>query len=433
MPEQGIETELPKPIKWRMLAMAAGLVLSSCSQFIPDDNPTIAAPEFASVPTTTILEIPTTISLPPETTTTVTTEAPAKPKPDPKRLTELLTGQAELVEVKDFSATGAGNSETSTIYYNGEYLMFHRTYLLPDGSACPFTTGIAMSKSNDGIHYEVQNGGQPLSGLNSIPERTCPGGNLTDTIYAPNVIIPPSGAEGELWMAVERRSENRAEWYAGHAHHPYLHRIDIFRSIDGGQTWGSGRTIQMPNTEDMHDPKAEIGTPSLFFNDGQVFLSSHTISYESLNKRNGFHRALAVSKSTKYETLDFQIVNQDFLPKEPGTFGPGAASVYHVSVDGKLYMAYEEFINDTNGLCRPETQIRIKMAELVFQADGLPTVSATTTLSTANSDQNCINSMPSLGYWVSGNESQPVLYTASNLPNVSPKLYRTDKLGPPNK
>jgi hypothetical protein len=91
----------------------------------------------------------------------------------PKRCwLQLDNGQARIVQdtPKPFSSNMTGHGETTTILWNGQWLMYYRTFVRPDnGQRCAFPTGIALAKSSDGgFTWQAQNGGKPLPTLQSV-------------------------------------------------------------------------------------------------------------------------------------------------------------------------------------------------------------------------------------------------------------------------
>src|ERR671937_1334147 len=65
-----------------------------------------------------------------------------------------------------FPAPIAGHAETTFVIWNGQYLMYYRTFISPAGTTCTIPQGVAMAISADGgVTWTPVNGGRPLPAL----------------------------------------------------------------------------------------------------------------------------------------------------------------------------------------------------------------------------------------------------------------------------
>jgi hypothetical protein len=176
---------------------------------------------------------------------------------------KLYNGQAGIVQdtpTPIFSPNMTGHGETTTILWNGQWLMYYRTFVRPDDSRkCGFPTGIALAKSSDGgATWQAQNGGKPLPTLQSVMPGGCAEAtNITATeLYAPDVIVDGS----KLLMVFERRDTDTsgARCAVGRA------CISVWYATStaaGGDVWGQQHRLLAPGAVGAWDD--EVGTPDI--------------------------------------------------------------------------------------------------------------------------------------------------------------------------
>jgi hypothetical protein len=119
-------------------------------------------------------------------------------------LDALFRGDSQLVEDTRFTVDRpdafrdgngiGGHSETATVFYKNQYMMFYRTFVRPDGSKQTngVPAGIALTTSVDGHSWVVHNEGRPV--IANRPSRLQAGGGCTPapcelSIYAPSAIV----------------------------------------------------------------------------------------------------------------------------------------------------------------------------------------------------------------------------------------------------
>lgn len=234
-----------------------------------------------------------------------------------------------------------GHAETSTVIWNGRYLMFYRTFVSASGAVCSGRPqGIAVAASSDrGASWRPLNRGIPLSGLRSRQFDTAGrivSGCLTndeaksDWVYAPNVIADGS----RLVMAYERRDK------AGPGSRA-MHSVWIATSTDA-MNWTGFRKLLSPGSATAWD--AEIGTPDIERDGGGYVVSFHGHRPNATRQGRGLVRMRSINDEYRGTRTQIRLTT---TPAWAG-FGPGLSDMTK-DPDGNWYAVFEGFV--TSGDC----------------------------------------------------------------------------------
>lgn len=93
-----------------------------------------------------------------------------------------------------------GHAEYSTVYLNGQYYMYYRSFYDQTGTYTGNITGIALATSTTGYYWTAYNGGRPV-----LPNRVYTNGPGTHEVafFAPSVLVETSGTQPLLTMVFE--------------------------------------------------------------------------------------------------------------------------------------------------------------------------------------------------------------------------------------
>lgn len=343
------------------------------------------------------------------------------PKQQTSYVTRLIEGSAHLVPDYDFQAEFAGNAEIETVFVDGEYRMFYRTYKRADGQDyCTVATGVAMAISRDGKVFNLYNKGRPLHNIESSGSPSCPDTEQSSWKYAPDVVA----VEDELWMFYEQRDEVRTNPF--NWHHPFTHSIHAVRSTDGGFTWGDERIVFDSDRFNMFSPVAEIGTPSVLIEDGRCYLTFHAARFKQDGvKREGFRRAAAVTEpDCNYDSQYHLIGNgESIIPQRTqgeNFFGYGNADIYVSPVSGRSYIIAEEWWSQS-GLCELGSTMQIVIAEIKASGENIEIVSEVVSLFNNEGLPICYRGSPDLSTGENANEI--FITVSSNERSLSPDRF----------
>lgn len=184
----------------------------------------------------------------------------------------LFSGAAALAQPSGtpFPDAIGGHAESTSVIWNGQYLMYYRTFISPAGTACAIPQGVAMATSGDhGATWTPVNSGRPLPAVQTVQQgQSC---GLDDSVggtwvYAPSVIVDGS----RLVMVFEQRDHDPN--YFGPGSGRSLHSIRYVTSIDG-RNWSNSTLLLRPGPVGAWDD--EVGTPDIEKDGSGYILTFH--------------------------------------------------------------------------------------------------------------------------------------------------------------
>jgi hypothetical protein len=243
--------------------------------------------------------------------------------------------------------------ETSSVIWNGQYLMYYRTFISPAGDTCLIPQGVAMATSTDGGGtWTPVNGGRPLSALQTIQEgQSCkfdPGVKST-WIYAADVIADGS----RLVMVFEQRDHNPNQSGPGQARS--LHSIRYVTSADGHK-WSNSTLILRPGAVGAWND--EIGTPDIEKDGAGYILTFH--AHDSTDRLKQTRRLVRLGALAGEYTGDSQKITLSPSP-DWANFGVGLADMTR-EPDGNWYIVFEAFSGASGACARSDTKTVVAIA-----------------------------------------------------------------------
>jgi hypothetical protein len=268
---------------------------------------------------------------------------------------QLFKGTATLAQpsTSPFPDAIGGHAESTSIIWNGQYLMYYRTFTSPAGTTCTIPQGVAMATSADGgITWTAVNGGRPLPTLQTVQDgQSC---TFDDSVHSTWVYSPDVIADGSrLVMVFEQRDHDLN--YSGTGKARSLHSIRYVTSTDG-RNWSNSSLILRPGAVDAWDD--EIGTPDIEKDGTGYILSFHA---NDSTKRLKQTRALVHLNALAGEyTGQRQKVN--LSPPPPWVmYGVGRASMTR-EPDGYWYIVFEAFSGASGQCGRMDTRSYVGIA-----------------------------------------------------------------------
>jgi hypothetical protein len=274
-----------------------------------------------------------------------------------------------------FPAAIGSHAESSSVVWNGQYLMYYRTFISPAGATCSIPQGVAMATSSDrGGTWTPVNGGRPLSALQTVQDgQSC---SLDDSVQSTWVYSPDVIADGSrLVMAFEQRDHNPN--YFGPGKGRSLHSIRYVTSTDGSN-WSNSTLVLSPGAVGAWDD--EIGTPDLE-KDGTGYL----LTFHGHDSTGGLKQTRA---TVRFDALagEYTGVREKInLSPNPdwANFGLGMADMTREQ-DGYWYMVFEAFSGASGACGRTDTTTvvgiarsadaqtwSVRQAPLIYGRDGL--------------------------------------------------------------
>ncbi|MFE9654284.1 hypothetical protein [Micromonospora sp. NPDC006431] len=268
---------------------------------------------------------------------------------------DLFNGTATLNQPSrsPFPEAIGSHAESTSIIWNGQYLMYYRTFISPTGTTCSIPQGVAMATSNDrGATWTPVNGGRPLSALQTVQQgQSCRfDDNVTSTwVYSPDVIADGS----RLVMVFEQRDHDPN--YVAPGQGRSLHSVRYVTSTDG-RNWSNSALLLRPGAVGAWDD--EVGTPDIEKDGTGYLLTFHG------------HDATGRLKQTRgvarLDTLasEYTGVRQkiDLSPTPDwANFGVGMADMTR-EPDGYWYIVFEAFSGASGACGRTDTRTVVGIA-----------------------------------------------------------------------
>jgi hypothetical protein len=267
---------------------------------------------------------------------------------------KLFTNAARLSPASvAFPAAIADHAETTFVIWNGQYLMYYRTFISPAGTTCTIPQGVAMATSADaGATWTPVNGGRPLPALQTVQDgQSCTFDDSVQStwVYAPDVIADGS----RLVMAFEQRDHDLN--YSGPGNARSLHSVRYVTSTDG-RNWSNSMPILLPGAVGAWDD--EVGTPDIEKDGTGYILTFHG---NDSTKRLKQTRALVHLNALAGEyTGERQKVI--LSPPPPWVmYGVGKAQMTREQ-DGNWYIVFEAFSGASGQCGRMDTRSYIGIA-----------------------------------------------------------------------
>jgi hypothetical protein len=267
---------------------------------------------------------------------------------------KLYTDVASLTQQSPtpFASPIAGHAETSTIVWKNQYFMYYRTFVSPSGATCSVPQGIGIATSTDGgVTWRAENGGRPLSALQTVPAAYCAPSTAFDStsVYAPDVI-----ADGPRLVMVFEQRDFKANWF-GPSQGRALHSVRYVTSTDG-LNWSTSTRILREGAVGAWDD--EVGTPDIEKDGGGYVLTFH---FHDSTGRLTQGRALVRLSSLVQDYGGARI--RFALSSTPAwaNYGIGMGDMTR-EPDGYWYMVFEAFSGATGACGRTDTQTAVGIA-----------------------------------------------------------------------
>lgn len=267
----------------------------------------------------------------------------------------LFNGAATLLQPSrsPFPEVIGAHAESTSVIWNGQYLMYYRTFISPAGTTCTIPQGVAMATSDNGGHtWTPVNGGRPLSALQTVQSgQSC---RFDDSVPSTWVYAPDVVADGpRLVMAFEQRDHDPN--YFGPAKGRSLHSIRYVTSTDG-RNWSNSSLILRPGAVGAWDD--EVGTPDIEKDgDGFVLTFHGHDATGRMKQTRGLVRLGALDG--EYPGIRSKII----LSSTPdwANYGVGMADMTR-EPDGYWYVVFEAFSGASGSCGRTDTSTAVGIA-----------------------------------------------------------------------
>jgi hypothetical protein len=245
------------------------------------------------------------------------------------------------------------HAESTSVIWNGQYLMYYRTFISPTGTTCPIPQGVAMATSADrGGTWTPVNGGRPLPALQTVQDgQSC---SFDDSVQSTWVYSPDVIADGSrLVMAFEQRDHDPN--YFGPGKGRSLHSIRYVTSADGSN-WSNSTLILRPGAVGAWDD--EIGTPDIEKDGTGYILTFH--GHDSTGGMKQTRAAVRFGALAGEYTGDRQKIILSPTP-DWANYGVGMAHMTREK-DGNWYMVFEAFSGASGACGRTDTRTVVGIA-----------------------------------------------------------------------
>jgi hypothetical protein len=245
------------------------------------------------------------------------------------------------------------HAESTSVIWNGHYLMYYRTFISPAGSTCSIPQGVALATSDDaGDTWAPVNGGRPLPALQTVQQgQSCnfDDGVPSTWVYAPDVIVDGS----RLVLVFEQRDHDPDFFGPGRARS--LHSIRYVTSADG-HNWSNSRLILRPGAVGAWDD--EVGTPDIEKDRNGFVLTFH--GHDSSGHRKQTRGVVRLATLDGEHTgARRRIVLSP--PPDWSNYGVGMADMTR-EPDGYWYIVFEAFSGASGSCGRTDTTTTVGIA-----------------------------------------------------------------------
>jgi hypothetical protein len=267
----------------------------------------------------------------------------------------LFNGAATLARPSrsPFPDVIGSHAESASVIWNGQYLMYYRTFISPAGIPCSIPQGVAMAMSdNGGRTWTPVNGGRPLPALQTVQQRqSCSFDDSVEStwVYAPDVIADGS----RLVMVFEQRDHDPN--YFGSGKGRSVHSIRYVTSADG-RRWSNSMLLLRPGAVGAWDD--EVGTPDIEKDGNGFVLTFHGHdSSGRLKQTRGVIRLGGLDR--EYVGARSKII----LSSTPDwtDYGIGMADMTR-GRDGFWYIVFEAFSGASGSCGRTDTSTAVGIA-----------------------------------------------------------------------
>ncbi|WP_157744478.1 glycoside hydrolase family protein [Micromonospora viridifaciens] len=268
---------------------------------------------------------------------------------------DLFNGTATLAQPtrSPFPGTIGGHAESTSIIWNGQYLMYYRTFISPSGATCSIPQGVALATSSDsGATWTPVNGGRPLPALQTVqPGQSCAFDDSVDStwVYSPDVIADGS----RLVMVFEQRDHDPN--YAGPGQGRSLHTIRYVTSTDG-RNWSNRTLLLSPGPVGAWDD--EIGTPDIEKDGSGYLLTFH--GHDATGRLSQTRGLVRLDALNGEYTGVRQKINLSPTP-DWANYGIGKSNMTRGS-DGYWYIIFEAFSGASGECGRTDTRTVVGIA-----------------------------------------------------------------------
>jgi hypothetical protein len=245
------------------------------------------------------------------------------------------------------------HAESTSVVWNGQYLMYYRTFVSPAGTTCSIPQGVALATSDDGGGtWTPVNEGRPLPALETVQEgQSC---GFDDSVRSTWVYAPDVVADGSrLVLAFEQRDHEPD--YFGPGRGRSLHSIRYVSSADG-RSWSTSRLILRPGAVGAWDD--EVGTPDIEKAGTGFLLTFHGHdSSGRLKQTRGVVRLDTLDDEYRGARRKIRLLSTP----DWANYGVGMADMTR-EPDGYWYIVFEAFAGASGSCGRTDTRTTVGIA-----------------------------------------------------------------------
>lgn len=268
---------------------------------------------------------------------------------------DLFNGTATLAQPSEsaFANGIGGHAESTSIVWNGQYYMYYRTFVSPEGTPCAIPQGVAMATSSDnGATWTPVDGGRPLPALQTVQQgQSCTFDDSVPStwVYSPDVIADGS----RLVMVFEQRDHDPNYYAPGQGRS--LHSIRVVTSTDG-RTWSNSTLLLRNGAVGAWDD--EIGTPDIEKDGSGYILTFH--GHDATGQQHQMRGMVRLDSLDHEYTGARQQVTLSPTP-DWANYGVGKADMIR-EPDGYWYVVFEAFSGASGECGRTDTQTVVGIA-----------------------------------------------------------------------
>ncbi|MCW3820449.1 hypothetical protein ONA91_39065 [Micromonospora sp. DR5-3] len=268
---------------------------------------------------------------------------------------ELFNGTAALKQPSrsPFPEVIGSHAESTSVIWNGQYVMYYRTFISPTGATCSIPQGVAMATSNDsGATWTPVDGGRPLPALQTVQQgQSC---SFDDSVKSTWVYSPDVIADGSrLVMVFEQRDHDPN--YVAPGQGRSLHSIRYVTSTDG-RNWSESTLLLGPGAVGAWDD--EVGTPDIEKDGTGYLLTFH--GHDATGRLKQTRGMVRLDALAGEYTGVRQKINLSPTP-DWANFGVGMADMTR-GPDGYWYIVFEAFSGASGACGRTDTQTVVGIA-----------------------------------------------------------------------